>query len=419
MVTPAGAGPARRAELSESLVGLVDGDRDPYPVYAVLRDEAPVLWCDALSAWVLTRWDDVTRAFEDAEHFGQLMGTPGTSSIHGRALLQMTGDEHRRKSAIVSRRIRSPRLLESALTDMVARLIEHFGSVLPLAPEVADVKGGLTTPVPLSVIGELMDMQEAARFAHWYHAIVAAGVANVRGDPEVHARGLEARQELYDFVTPIIEQKRLHPGDELLSDLCAMEYEGERLSDDEVRSFCSFLLSAGIETTDRALTSLFKQLALEPASWQQVRDDRSLVSSACAEILRFRAPVQGTVRVVARDLSLRGEELRSGDKVIVLAGAANHDPEVFAEPDRFDVTRFVGTERPQFTPIGPLRAFGAGAHTCTGSLLAKLEMERTLTYLLDRCESIELVGPAPEDAGFMLRSAPTLELRLHPCQPTG
>ena len=200
------AGPTRRAELANALEGLVDGRRDPYPVYAALREEAPVLWCDGLQAWVLSRWADVSRGFEDASAFSQLMGTPGTSSIHGRALLQMTGDEHRRKSAIVARRIRNPRLLEAGLAAMVDRLIDTFGAGLAVAPAIADVKGGLTTPVPLTVIAELMDMQEASRFAHWYHTIVAAGVANVLGDPDVHARGLAARQELYEFVTPIIEE---------------------------------------------------------------------------------------------------------------------------------------------------------------------------------------------------------------------
>ena len=386
---------------------------EPYEVFARMRDEAPALWSEPLQAWVMTRWPDVSRMFEDGESFGPLMNQPGTSSIFGRALLQMSGDEHRRKEAIIAKRIRSPKRLSADLNTMILELCEEYGADLTLAPGVCDLRVGFTEPVPLGVIAELMDMTEAGNFRHWYNDIVSAGISNVNKDPEIHARGVKARDDLFDFVTPTIEARRECPGDELLSDLCSMEYEGERLSDDEVRSFTAFLLSAGIETTDRGSANLFKHLILNPEQWRRLKEDREMVSSAVTEILRFRPPVQGTIRLALTDIDVDGTTIPEGSKVMSFIASANHDPTVFDDPETFDVGRFVGTERPNYTPIGPVRAFGAGEHTCTGSLLAKLEMERSLEYLLDRFDRMEFAGDTPPDTGLMLRSPSSLDVKLH------
>lgn len=387
---------------------------DPFPVFARMRDEAPVLWVEPLQAWVMTRWSDVTNMFTDAETFGPLMNRPGTSSIFGRAILQMSGDEHRRKDAIIAKRIRNPRHLNAGIDELITRLVNDYGRSLPTAPEVADLRRGYTEPVPLDVIAELMDMGEAANFRSWYHDIVAAGTSNIAGDPEVHATGLVARDELYAFVTPSIAERRGCPGDELLSDLCSMTYEGERLSDDEVRSFTAFLLSAGIETTDRGMANLVKHLVLEPEQWRLLAEDPSLGASAVTEILRYRPPVHASVRLALADFEVDGTTVPAGSKVMSFLASANHDPERFEDPSRFDVTRFRDAERPNYTPAGPVRAFGGGPHTCTGSFLAKLEMERSLEFLLERFSSISFAGDVPADTGVVLRSPTALEVILQP-----
>ena len=123
--------------------------REPYEIFARMRDQAPALWSEPLQSWVMTRWADVSRMFEDTETFGPLMNQPGTSSIFGRALLQMAGDEHRRKEAIIAKRIRSPKRLASDLDDLVSSLAQEYGDALPRAPQVADLRKGLTEPVPL------------------------------------------------------------------------------------------------------------------------------------------------------------------------------------------------------------------------------------------------------------------------------
>lgn len=399
----------------DQLIRLLPGDSDldHDMVFARLRREDPVVWCEPIEGWVVTRWEDVTRVFEDADHFTPMAAGSGSSGIYGRTILHMTGTEHRRKAAILGRRMRNTRRLDGDIRALVTDLVEEFGAALPPAPEVADLKADFTSLVPLAVIGELMTMREATAFPDWYHRIVAASVSNVTGDPDIHARGIAARDDLFEWLTPEIAAKRDHPGDDLLSDLCTIEFEGEALTDQEIRSFCAFLLSAGIETTDRALVNLCCELIAHPDQWERLRSDRSLVPSAVAEILRHRPPVQASIRQAAVDVELGGVTIPGGHKVMVLLSAANHDESVFAQPDVFDVARFADDAGAQFTPAGANRGFGGGAHTCTGSLLAKVEMELALTYLLDRFSHMTHVGEPPPMQGFVLRSPAELRLHLH------
>lgn len=403
--------PAPLEELEAHALG--DEVADPYPVYARLRAASPVVWSEALQAWLVSRWVGVTRCLKEAETFGPLASGTGSSAIYGRTILHMTGDEHRRKAAIVARRIRNRRELRGTLAERVRALVQALAADLPRAPDVADVREGLTTPLPLTVIAELMAMREAAQFPQWYHDLAAASVSNVGRDPEVHARGVRAKADIDTWLTGAIDAKRAAPTDDLLSDLCTIEYEGERLSDAEVKSNTAFLLAAGIETTDRAMVNLLGALIRNPEQWERLKSEPALVPSAVAEILRYRAPVQGAVRQAVRDADLGGTTVRKGQKLILLLGSANHDDAVFENPERFDVGRFAERADPQFTPVGPLRAFGGGAHTCTGSLLARLEIEQVLSYLLENVNRMSFADEPVPDSGFMLRSATQLRLRLH------
>lgn len=400
------------AELEAFAAGATTGD--PYPIFARLRAETPVVWSETLQAWLVTRWADVTRCFKEATSFGPLAAGTGSSAIYGRTILHMTGDEHRRKAAIVARRIRNRRELRGSLRERVAALVAEFGADLPAAPDVVDVRAALTTPLPLTVIAELMTMHEAVRFPQWYHDLAAASISNVSRDPAVHAGGVQARADIDAWLRPAIDRKRAEPTDDLLSDLCTVEYEGQRLTDDEITSNSAFFLAAGIETTDRALVNLLGGLIRHPEQWERLKAQPGLVASAVAEVLRWKAPVQGSVRQALVDVELGGAAITAGDKLILLLGAANRDESVFPDPDTFDVARFTDDADPQFTPVGPLRAFGGGEHTCSGSLLAKLEMELALEHLLTRYRRLSFAGEPPADAGFMLRSAPELRLVLHP-----
>ena len=379
--------------------------------YRDVRDEPP-LWSPAFNGWVVSRYDDVRTVLTDEAHYGPLGYGAGSSIIHGRTILHMEGDEHRRKSAVLARHLRSTRLLEGPQREYVRAVGGRLADGLPRG-EVVDVKVGYTTPMPLDVTAWLMDIAEAPNFRVLYDTIVAAGASNLRGDPDVQRRGEQARAELFAYVTPLIHQRREHPGDDLLSVLCSTEYEGVRLSDDELASFCSFLLAAGVETTDRALSSLFSLLWQHPDQWRLLAERRDLLKSACAEGLRLSPPVHALSRGVRADAELSGQPFAEGDRVVVLMGAANRDPDVFADPDRFDVTRFEESPDRQFGAKAQILSFGFGTHLCTGSQLAKLEIVESLDLFLDRFEQPRFAdGQAPDERGYVLRSPAHLRVVL-------
>jgi len=338
----------------------------------------------------------------------------GSSAIYGRTILHMSGDEHRKKSAILARRLRSPKRLTGDVGEMIREIVQTSGETLPRNPETADVKELFTSIIPLNVIGELMAMREATAFPDWYHRIVAASVSNVTGDPVIHEQGVEAREDLFQWLEPEIVDKRSCPTEDVFSDLCTVEYEQERLSDGEIKSFCAFLLSAGIETTDRALVNLFRELISWPDQWDALKENMELIPSAIAEILRYRPPVQGAIRKTRHEVSLHNEQIPEGAKIMCLLGSANHDETAFENPNSFTVTRFASNQRAQFTPVGQNRAFGGGSHYCTGSLIAKLEMEEALRYALQNFSDMEFAEGCPTETGFYLRSSETLQLILNP-----
>jgi cytochrome P450 len=376
---------------------------DPGDIYAWCRGQAPVFFSATLNAWVLTRHADVQRVFSDEASFGGPLpyGSQGGAAIHGRVLLHMSGEEHRKKSGLIGRRLRSPRQLRGGLREMVERTCAEL---LDALPAVADFKQGFSESLPLLVITRLIDVPATDQFRDWYKAISAAGGGNPRGDDEIFRRGFAARDKLRAFCEPLIAERRAAPGDDLLSDMCSMDYDGERMTDDEIKAFMSFLLIAGAETTGLALGNLIKQLLLHPEQWERLKAEPQLVASAAAEGIRFAPPLHASKRQAQVDLELHGARIERGDFVVAVMAAANRDPDAFAYPETFDVTRFRDDADRQFISAGGQNAFGGGRHFCIGSLLAKLELTSALSALLQRYGSLRLAsGDAPDDVGWPLR----------------
>ncbi|GIU93351.1 MAG: cytochrome P450 [Acidimicrobiia bacterium] len=399
------------ATIPERFAAILDGTVSPYELYRAAREQSPIFYSAVTDSWVLSRHREVKRVLEDEEHFGPLSYGAGSSAIHGRVILHMSGHEHRKKSALLARRLRSPKLIEESYRPLAEKLTDTYLDRIETG-EPVDLKALFTTPLPLQITAEIMGIPEATSFRHWYDMIVAAGASNLRGDPEVSRRGLEARGRLAEFLRPVIAQRRREPRDDMLSDLCNFEFEGEPLSDEEVLSFCSFLLAAGVETTDRALSSLIRYLVDHPEVWAQLAADRSLIMSACAEILRYAPPVHGVSRGVLAPTELAGREIDQGEKVFVLIASANRDEELFTAPEEYVVDRFTDNAQRQFTPKADILSFGAGRHHCTGSLLAQMEMVVAVNRLLDRFSAAEWVHGSPDEVGYVLRSPPHLWVSL-------
>ncbi|MBM3679259.1 MAG: cytochrome P450 [Actinobacteria bacterium] len=385
---------------------------DRHAVFERLREELPVFYSHRLESWVATRYEDVRSVLRDDTRFEPPKHGAGAPAF-GRSFLQMRGREHNKKVGIVAREMRSQRSLRERLDALVHEIARTTASKLPLG-EPVDLREQYAMWVPLLAITQLTGIHEAGRFRDWYRLIVAGGVSSI-SDPGARAAAFRAREEVAAFLEPIIEERRRSPGNDLVSDLVTAEYDGAPLPHEEIVATVIFLLAAGIETTERVITSILRHVALDPAEWAWLRanhGDPEALSAFSAEALRVYPPVNGTMRVALDGVDFDGASVAAGDKVCVLIVSANRDGTFFDDPHRFDHDRFKGRGDIQFTAAGDILPFGAGNHHCAGSRLAQVEMAHAFTELIARVGTIEPAGELPAGEGFMLHSPPSLPVVL-------
>ena len=217
---------------------------------------------------------------------------------------------------------------------------------------------------------------------------------------------MAASQWLYDYFAGIIAERRQDRRDDVISMLAFAELDGERLTDDEIIAFLRQLLPAGAETTYRGVSNLLFGLLTNTDQLDAVRADRSLVPKAVEEALRWEAPLTEIGRICTRDVEVEGVPIEAGGYVRACLGSANHDPQRWEDPDRFDIFR---ESKNHIT-------FGLGPHICLGMHLARLEMRMGLEMVLDRLPNVRL-DPDAHDihiSGFGFRAVYTLPVLFDP-----
>ncbi|PZH09524.1 cytochrome P450 [Streptomyces sp. NTH33] len=388
---------------------------DPYPAYRVMRDTAPLIWHEATKSYIISRYEDVERVFKDKNNeFTTENYDWQIEPVHGRTILQLSGREHAVRRALVAPAFRGRDLQEKFLPVIERNSRElidafrHTGS--------ADLVTDYATRFPVNVIADMLGLDKAdhTRFHRWYTAVIAF-LGNLSGDPEVAEAGERTRVEFAEYMLPIIRERRENLGDDLLSTLCAAEIDGVRMSDEDIKAFCSLLLAAGGETTDKAIAGIFANLLLHPDQLAAVREDRSLIPRAFAETLRYTPPVHMIMRQSATEVTVSGGTIPAGATVTCLIGAANRDEKRYRDPDRFDIFRGDLTTTTAFTAAADHLAFALGRHFCVGALLAKAEVEIGVDQLLDAMPDIRLAdGFDPVEQGVFTRGPQSLPVRFTP-----
>ncbi|MEV6810082.1 cytochrome P450 [Streptomyces sp. NPDC051129] len=388
---------------------------NPYPAYAVMREKEPLIWHEATQSYIISRYEDVERVFKDKKaEFTTDNYNWQLEPVHGRTILQLSGREHAVRRALVAPAFRGSDLQERFLPVIERNsreLIDTFrysGS--------ADIVSDYATRFPVNVIADMLGLDKAdhARFHGWYTAVIAF-LGNLAGDPEVAAAGERTRVEFAEYMLPVIRERRANPGDDLLSTLCAAEVDGVRMSDEDIKAFCSLLLAAGGETTDKAIAGILANLLDNPDQLAAVRADRSLIPAAFAETLRYTPPVQMIMRQSATDVEVTGGTIPAGATVTCLIGAANRDERRFRDPDRFDIFRDDLATTSAFSAAAGHLAFALGRHFCVGALLAKAEVEVGLNQLLDAMPDLRLAdGHDLVEQGVFTRGPKTLPVRFTP-----
>ncbi|MFD8066636.1 cytochrome P450 [Streptomyces parvulus] len=388
---------------------------NPYPVYRAMRESAPLVWHEATRSWIVSRYDDVERVFKDRN--GQFTTENydwQLEPVHGKTILQLSGREHAVRRALVA-----PAFRGAELQDRFMPVIERNSRELIDAfrdTGRADLVADYATRFPVNVIADMLGLDKAdhGRFHGWYTSVIAF-LGNLSGDQEVAAAGARTRVEFAEYMLPVIQERRENPGDDLLSTLCAAEVDGVRMSDEDIKAFCSLLLAAGGETTDKAIAGIFANLLSHPEQLAAVRDDRTLIPRAFAETLRYTPPVHMIMRQSASEVELSGGTIPAGDTVTCLIGAANRDESRYRDPDRFDIMRDDLTTTTAFSAAADHLAFALGRHFCVGALLAKAEVETGVGQLLDAMPDLRPDhGFDAAERGVFTRGPQSLPVRFTP-----
>ncbi|SDJ44940.1 Cytochrome P450 [Lentzea albidocapillata subsp. violacea] len=342
--------------------------RDPYPYYHWLLRNDPV-HRGVNGIWFVSRYDDVRAVLAEdrlvrqgiRDFWSQLVGPGPLSGILSRTLLFQDEPDHSRLRALVMPAF-APRALRSLVPE-IDRLVDEL--VDPSAGEL-DVINDVAYPLALGVISAVLGLPVKDRDLIRAWSLRIGPTLDLAAGPGEIADGQAAMAELTDYLTDLIQGRR-GSGD-LLGTLCA---DGSA-SREEVIAMVVTLIFAGHETVTNQIGNGVLALARHPAQLSLLRALPDLIPDAVEEMLRFDSSVQSNSRQLVDDLELRGRTLRRGELVVALMGAANRDPERFADPDRFDVTR---------TGVHPL-SFGSGMRHCVGAVLARLELAAVFRALV-------------------------------------
>jgi len=371
---------------------LADLEADPHPRLAGLRAHEPVSWLPAVGGWLVTRHDLASEVMRDAQTFTVDDPRFSTAQVIGPSMLSLDGSAHARHRAPFSRVFR-PADVRARFTSFVgaeaARLVT---GVRPAGR--AELRSTVAGPLSVAVLAEALGLvgADAATVMSWYAAIVSAVSAISAGAPP-EPDGAAAFARLTAGVQATIEAGRP-------SLLVEAVRPPDGLSADEAVANAAVIMFGGIDTTEGMIANLVLHLLTNPEAVAQVRAERGLLWAAIEESLRLEPAAARVDRYATRDVTLGGSSIERGDLVIVSLSAANRDPDVFADPDRFDLAR----------PNNRLQlAFARGPHFCPGMDLARLEAYAAVTELLDRLPGLRLAAPtAPR--GLVFRKPPALEV---------
>jgi cytochrome P450 family 142 subfamily A polypeptide 1 len=341
-----------------------------------MRAEAPMYWDDTVGIWGAAAHADIVTMSRDWRTFCSGKGSRPESSVP--SMINFDPPEHTRRRRMISAGFTRRRVedhepyLRRKVTQLIDAVIDR-GS--------CDVVADIATPLPMYMIGELMGLPEEDhdRLLHWSDLFATGG-------PEIRAQVEEAVREYWAYIAAKIDDRRGGTGTDLVS-LVVNPADGEEpLTDVDLVFETMLVLVGGDETTRHVISGGMAALLQHPDQLARLRADMSLLPGAIEEMLRWATPVRNMNRTATADVEVRGQQVREGDRILLLYPSGNRDESVFADPFHFDITR---------TPNEHV-AFGAfGRHHCLGAPLARLELRVLFEELLARLDDLQLATAEP------------------------
>ena len=393
---------------------------DPFPTYEQMRTRGPLLTGGLVYS---TTSHAVASEVLRSPSFRVGVGSSERLSPFARRMLSLTQDpwaigpaeppsmlavdppDHTKYRRLVSKVFtpRSVAAMEPRVETIADELLDKMEQRAAAGAPI-DLVDSYAGPLPVRIIAEILGVPEEMQpnMLEWGNA------AAVTLDPALHYRefrtAAKALRQIHRMLADHLVHLKQEPGDDLLSKLAVLVDEGETLNDVELRATALLVIGAGFETTVNLIANGVWQLLDHPDQLAALRDDPSLWPNAVDEILRYDSPVQATVRVAGESTELAGRRVDAGRFVSLMLGGANRDPDVFADPNRFDVSRDNARDH---------LAFSAGIHFCLGASLARLEGAVALRKLFERFPDLAVAGPPVRRKMRVLRGYEHMPVRLH------
>ena len=376
---------------------------NPFPAYAELREEAPVMFDDRINMFVVTRYDDVKGVFEDWETFSskdaqqpirplgpqakQVMKDGGFTTYSG--LSARIPPEHTRIRAVATKAFtpRRYKVLEPFIRENADRLID---AMVAKGTDSADILPDLAWDLPtitiFTLIGVPTDMIEQVKV--WAGSRATLTWGDLSDEEQVpHAHNMV---EYWNYCQSLVANAKVNPGDNLVTDLVNLQAAGDDISDSEIASFMYSLLFAGHETTTTLISNAVRQLMLNRDAWEAIKEDPKKIPGAIEEVLRTAGSIFAWRRTAEKDAEIAGVAIPKGSQILLVMGSANRDGNMFENADDFDIERANARNH---------LSFGYGIHYCIGNMLGKLQVRVALEELVAKLPDLQLKDGASDEFG--------------------
>ncbi|AMM92663.1 cytochrome P450 [Peribacillus simplex] len=356
----------------------IDSNADqlfPFPIFNDLRQKSPVRYDESRSCWDVFRYEDVHFILKNPKMFSS---ERGSGTLQG-SILTMDPPRHTKMRNLVNKAF-TPK----AVKDLTNKIEEVTLYLLDQVKEkgTMDLVHDVAGPLPVIIIAELLGIPTKDRdLFKTYSDVLVEGAKD--NSSEAFQRMTQKRKEgnefLKEYFKKIIKERTNNPEEDLISLLIEAKIDGEKLTEEELLSFCVLLLVAGNETTTNLITNAVRYMTEDKKIQEQARTNLPLIPKLVEETLRFYPPIQAIGRIAKEHVKVGGKTIQKGEQVICWVASANRDEQKFAEPNRFTLER----------KLNPHLSFGFGIHFCLGAPLARLEAEVALVTLLSTFSKLE------------------------------